>query len=160
MELTRIMNEAIARGLTEGMARVAQAQQQQQPQPTQPQSAPRSDGDRRTLDEKNFKRLDTFNGGYPAVHLPAVRRQQRLQETKDKVIALANNKTTMQQGPTPMDIGMIDQQEPQDHDHDHHDIDYASGGIICRKCGGMGHIARVRPSGGGGSAGGKGEGRI
>ena len=80
--------------------------------------------------------------------------------SRDKVVALANNRVTMQQGPVPMDIGNVG------HQHDgcwgehqggqqEFEIDYANANMKCHRCGGMGHSVRVCPSEGKG--GGKGD---
>ena len=91
--------------------------------------------------------------------------------SRDKVVALANNRVTMQQGPVPMDIGNVG------HQHDgcwgehqvgqqEFEIDYANANMKCHRCGGMGHSIRVCPSeakgggkGDGQKGGGKGDGQ-
>ena len=78
-------------------------------------------------------------------------------KSRDKVIALANNRVTMQQGPVPMDIGNVRQYEGCWGEHGHQqefEIDYADANMKCHRCGGLGHSVRVCPSEGKG--GGKG----
>ena len=87
-------------------------------------------------------------------------------KTKDKVVALANNRATMQQGPVPMDVGNVgrsqgchgEEHQCQHHPYEH-EIDYANAGIKCYRCGGFGHTSRVCPTEGkgGGKGGGKGD---
>ena len=68
-------------------------------------------------------------------------------KSRDKVIALANNRVTMQQGPVPMDIGNVGQQQ-QEHwgEQQEFEIDYANANMKCHRCGGFGHSVRVCPS--------------
>ena len=64
---------------------------------------------------------------------------------RDKVIALANNRVTMQQGPVPMDIGNVGHQQDGGWQQEF-EIDYANANMKCHRCGGMGHSVRVCPS--------------
>ena len=94
--------------------------------------------------------------------LPATYQEYIFQQTdekvdfkrsRDKVIALANNRVTMQQGPVPMDIGNVGHQhegrweghQGQGHQQEF-DIDYANANMKCHRCGGSGHSIRVCPS--------------
>ena len=85
-------------------------------------------------------------------------------KTKDKVVALANNRVTMQQGPVPMDIGQVGKSqsgswEDQGAQYYEHEIDYASANTKCHRCGGFGHLARecATEAKGGQKGGGKGD---
>ena len=83
--------------------------------------------------------------------------------SRDKVIALANNRVTMQQGPVPMDIGNVGQQEDYWCEQQEYEIDFANTNMKCHRCGGFGHAVRVCPSeakGGGKGDGQKGGGTV
>ena len=82
---------------------------------------------------------------------------------KDRIVALANNRVTMQQsgGAVPMDVGHVQTRQPQAQQQHHpveepvmekyedFEVDFMGGSTKCQKCGGRGHVARICPSSGG-----------
>ena len=59
-------------------------------------------------------------------------------ELQDRIRSWARNKTAMSDGPTPMDIGRVDDEEI--------DVDAVSGWKRCYDCSGWGYVSRECPS--------------
>ena len=121
---------------------------------------------------------DIFKMAIMTGMLPATFQEYIFQQTdekvdfkkaRDKVIALANNRITMANGPIPMDIGNLQHQQEGcwgGQQEQEFEIDYANANMKCHRCGGMGHSIRVCPSeakgggkGDGQKGGGKGDGQ-
>jgi ubiquitin len=86
------------------------------------------------------------------------------EKLKQRIFAWAANKASAQSGPVPMDVGKVSYCEQGNYE-DEAEVDVAvvSGGAVCYRCGGWGHLSRDCPTppkgkGKGGAEKGKGKG--